>query len=63
MAISTALFVALTWLLMPWMGNNGLFLSLMLFMGIRAVALWIRYPAILPVAHNTENTGDSILNR
>ena len=48
MALSTAIFVALTWLLMPWLGNHGLFLALTLFMAIRALTLLIHYRNTLP---------------
>ena len=48
MALSTAIFVALTWLLMPWLGNHGLFLALTLFMVVRALTLLPYYRAALP---------------
>ncbi len=48
MALSTAVFVALTWVLMPWLGNHGLFLALTLFMVMRALTLLPYYRAALP---------------
>ncbi len=50
MAISTAGFVALTWLLLPSLGNHGLYLALTLFMGLRALTLLPYYRAAIPVA-------------
>lgn len=48
MALSTAIFVALTWMLLPWLGNHGLFLALTLFMGVRALTLLPYYRGALP---------------
>ena len=48
MAISTALFIALTWALTPSLGNHGLYLALSLFMVVRAVTLWVHYPLTPP---------------
>ena len=48
MALSTAIFVALTWMLLPWLGNHGLFLALTLFMGVRALTLLPYYRRALP---------------
>lgn len=48
MALSTAGFVAMTYLMVPWLGNHGLFLALTLFMGLRALTLLPFYRRILP---------------
>ena len=52
MAISTAGFIGLTWILMPWLGNHGLYLALSLFMLARAGTLWIHFPRTLPVTRH-----------
>ncbi len=46
MLISLALFLTAKWLLLPALGNHGLWLSLMLFMVARAATLAIDYPAL-----------------
>ncbi len=46
MLTSTAAYLALVSLLLPWLGNHGLFLGLSCFMLIRAVTLWRYYPGI-----------------
>ena len=46
MLLSTLLYLALVWALLPLMGNHGLFLSLTLFMLLRAVTLGYYYPQI-----------------
>lgn len=46
MLVSTASYLALVALLLPWLGNHGLFLGLACFMLIRAVTLWRYYPGI-----------------
>ena len=46
MILSTALFVSLVLLLMPALGNHGLWLSLMAFMVLRAITLGWYYPGL-----------------
>ncbi len=48
MAVSTAFFVTMTWLLIPWLGNHGLFLALVLFMIARALTMLYFYRVTLP---------------
>ncbi len=47
MLICTGLFIALVYVLLPWLGNHGLWLALTLFMVLRAVTLGVQYPRIL----------------
>ncbi len=47
MLASTAAYLALLLLFIPWLGNHGLFLGLSCFMLIRAVTLWRYYPGLL----------------
>lgn len=46
MLVSTAAYLALASLLLPALGNHGLFLALAAFMLLRAVTLWRHYPGI-----------------
>ncbi|MBM3933159.1 MAG: MATE family efflux transporter [SAR202 cluster bacterium] len=46
MAVSLAIFVALTLALVPAFGNHGLWLSYVVFMAARGVTLGVRYPAL-----------------
>lgn len=46
MIISTLLYLALVWLLLPLYGNHGLYLALTLFMILRACTLGYYYPGI-----------------
>ncbi len=46
MLIATALYLALLTLLIPWLGNHGLFLGLACFMILRAITLWRYYPRL-----------------
>lgn len=46
MLLSLALFLGIKWLLLPALGNHGLWLSLMLFLAARAVTLGAYYPAL-----------------
>ena len=46
MVVSLALYLLLLQLLIPWYGNHGLFLGLMLFMLIRAGTLLFYFPRI-----------------
>ena len=52
MLLSTAAYLALLAVLIPWLGNHGLFLGLSCFMVIRVATLWRYYPAI-PAALKT----------
>lgn len=47
MLVCTGLFIALVYVLLPWLGNHGLWLALTLFMVLRAVTLGVQYPRIL----------------
>jgi MATE family multidrug resistance protein len=47
MLVSLAVFLLSTWLLLPALGNHGLWLSLMIFMIARAVTLGVLYPRLL----------------
>ncbi len=46
MVLALVLFVAMVWLLVPWWGNHGLWLALMIFMLVRALTLLAWYPRI-----------------
>lgn len=46
MLISLGIFLAAGWILIPRMGNHGLWLAMMVFMVIRAVTLGAWYPRI-----------------
>ena len=46
MVVSTLGYLALVWLLLPWLGNHGLFLALSLFMLLRALSLYLYFPGI-----------------
>lgn len=46
MIVSTLGYLALVWLLLPLLGNHGLFLALSLFMLLRAISLYYYYPGI-----------------
>lgn len=43
---STAVYVAILFVLVPTLGNHGLWLSLMIFDVVRALTLWRYYPAL-----------------
>ena len=47
MLLSTAAYLLLALTLQPWLGNHGLFLSLICFMILRAVTLGYYYPNVL----------------
>ena len=47
MVVSVVLYFLLLELLVPWLGNHGLYLSLSLFMVLRAITLGFYYPRIL----------------
>lgn len=46
MLVSTLGYLVLVWILLPMLGNHGLFLALTLFMLLRALTLWYYYPQI-----------------
>ena len=46
MVVSTLGYLALVWLLLPLLGNHGLFLALSLFMLLRALSLYYYFPGI-----------------
>jgi MATE family multidrug resistance protein len=46
-AISLAVYIALSLLLIPAMGNHGLWLSLIVFMAVRGATLGLAYPKLL----------------
>ena len=46
MLLSLAIFLGIKWLLLPALGNHGLWLSLLLFLAARAVTLGAYYPAL-----------------
>jgi MATE family multidrug resistance protein len=52
MLVSTTGYLGLIWLLLPSMGNHGLFLALTLFMILRALTLWYYFPGISRSIHN-----------
>jgi len=47
MAVSLAIFLGACWLLVPVLGNHGLWLAFMLFMVARAVSLGAAYPRLV----------------
>ncbi|MGO1118584.1 MATE family efflux transporter [Rhodovibrionaceae bacterium A322] len=55
MVVSLLAYLGLAWLLVPLMGNHGLWLSLTLFLAARGGTLLVAYPALLrsiaPAAH------------
>lgn len=46
MAVSLAVYLIACWLLIPMLGNHGLWLALMVFMAARAVTLGLHYPRL-----------------
>ena len=44
---STVVYVGLVFVLTPWLGNHGLWFSMMLFLALRGISLWIAYPRLL----------------
>ncbi|MEQ9189969.1 MAG: MATE family efflux transporter [Alphaproteobacteria bacterium] len=46
MVFSTAVFAGLVWLLIPLMGNHGLWLAYSIFMVVRALTLGLYYPRV-----------------
>lgn len=46
MVVSLLLYLGMLQLLIPWLGNHGLFLGLCLFMIVRAFSLYYYYPSI-----------------
>ena len=46
MAISFVIYWLAVWLLMPWLGNDGLWLALIISFAARGITLGARYPAL-----------------
>ncbi len=46
MIVSLAVYLAAVWLLVPWLGNHGLWLAFLTFMATRGITLGLRYPAL-----------------
>jgi MATE family multidrug resistance protein len=46
MLVSVALYVMAVGLLVPWLGNHGLWLALMVFMTARGITLAVALPAL-----------------
>lgn len=46
MAVSLVVFLVGTWTLVPWLGNGGLWLALLIFMGARGLTLAAAYPRL-----------------
>ncbi|MDD9726352.1 MATE family efflux transporter [Roseovarius sp. SK2] len=46
MALSLVIYVAAVLVLVPWLGNHGLWLALLISFVARGVTLWLRYPAL-----------------
>ncbi|MDD9884803.1 MAG: MATE family efflux transporter [Gammaproteobacteria bacterium] len=57
MLLSTAAYLALVALLLPWLGNHGLFLGLAAFMLIRALTLWRYYPGVCAAMETVDGDG------
>lgn len=55
MLVSTLGYLGLVWLLLPYLGNHGLFLALTLFMMLRAVTLWYYFPGIIRSISDTKD--------
>ncbi len=47
MAVSVLVYLAACWLLVPALGNHGLWLAFTLFMAARAITLAVAYPRLL----------------
>ena len=47
MAISLSVYLGACWLLVPALGNHGLWLALTVFMAVRAITLAVAYPRLL----------------
>ncbi|HKK31372.1 MAG TPA: MATE family efflux transporter, partial [Alphaproteobacteria bacterium] len=50
MLMSFAVYLAALWLTKDWAGNDGLWLCLLLFFGLRGGTLWLFWPRLLRVA-------------
>ncbi|MEQ8356613.1 MAG: MATE family efflux transporter [Kiloniellaceae bacterium] len=61
MLLSLAVFLLSSWLLLPPLGNHGLWLSLALFMAARAITLGLHYPA-LEASLDAPKTGARVPN-
>ncbi len=46
MAVSLAVYVVAVMALVPWLGNHGLWVALLVSFVARGVTLWLRYPAL-----------------
>ncbi|MGR3605259.1 MAG: MATE family efflux transporter, partial [Sulfitobacter sp.] len=46
MAVSFAIYAASVIILLPWLGNHGLWISLLISFVARGVSLGLRYPAL-----------------
>ena len=46
MALSLAVYVVAALVMVPWLGNHGLWLALLISFVARGVTLWLRYPAL-----------------
>jgi len=44
---STVVYVVLVYVLTPWIGNHGLWMSMMLFLALRGISLGLAYPKLL----------------
>jgi MATE family multidrug resistance protein len=47
MAVSVLAYLGACWLLVPALGNHGLWLAFTLFMAVRAVTLGVAFPRLL----------------
>ena len=47
MMMSFAVYLAALWLVKDWAGNDGLWLCLLLFFGLRGATLWVFWPRLL----------------
>lgn len=46
MVVSTVIYAGAAAVLVPWLGNHGLWLALLISFAARGVTLWLRYPAL-----------------
>ena len=46
MIASLIVYIVACFLLVPALGNDGLWISLLIFMGARGITLGVRYPAL-----------------
>ncbi|MGK7651836.1 MATE family efflux transporter [Roseovarius sp. B08] len=57
MALSLILYVLAAMVLVPWLGNHGLWLALLISFVARGATLWFRYPALEASVAPTGHTG------